>query len=210
MGADVTTVKQKMLARMKRRGGGRAYSPKDFLDLGSRGSVDVALSQLVESGTVRRVMRGVYDYPQSSALLGGKISPALDQVARAIARRHGWRILASGAQAANALGLSTQVPAKAVYLSDGPTRSLQMDKRVILFKHVEPKTLGAASEVNGLVIQALRYLGKAGVNDAAIRRIAGTLSETDRSTLLRDTQYSTDWIHEVALRIVKAGGQTNG
>ena len=206
----MATVKEKILSRMKRQGHGRAYSPKDFLDLGSRGSVDVALSQLVESGSIRRVTRGIYDCPESSALLGGELSPDLDQVARATARKHGWRILASGAQAANALGLTTQVPAKAVYLSDGPTRSLRLGKRTLLFKHVEPKTLGAASEVNGLVVQALRYLGKAGVADATVGRLTRTLSAADRKALLGDTQYSTDWIHEVAKRIVTKGEQPDG
>jgi hypothetical protein len=206
----MATVKDKILARMKRQRRGTAYSPKDFLDLGSRGSVDVALSQLVKSGSIRRVKRGIYDYPESSALLGTELSPDLDQVARATARRHGWRVLASGAQAANALGLSTQVPAKAVYLSDGPTRSLQLGRRTLLFKHVEPKTLGAASEVNGLVIQALRYLGKEGVTDATVKRIARTLSAADKRTLLHDTQYSTDWIHEIAKRIVTEGDGSHG
>ena len=206
----MATVKDKILARMKRRGPGKAYSPKDFLDLGSRGSVDVALSQLVESGSIRRVRRGIYDFPESSALFGTELSPDLDQVARATARKHGWRVLASGAQAANALGLSTQVPAKAVYLSDGPTRSLQVGKQLLAFKHVEPKTLGAASEINGLVIQALRYLGKDGVTDTTVKRIARILSDADKRTLLRDTQYSTDWIHKVAKRIVAESDQPDG
>jgi len=200
------TVKHKILDRIQRAGHGKAYSPKDFLDVGSRGSVDVALSQLVDAGAIRRVIRGIYDYPQSGTLMPGPLSPDLNEVARAIARRHGWRILAAGARAANALGLSTQVPAKAVYLSDGPTRSIKLGKRTILFKHAEPKTLGASSEVNGLVIQALRHIGKNAVTDAMVRRIARVLSEPDRESLLHDTQYSTDWIHEAAKAIVKGFG----
>jgi len=204
------TVKQTILDRTREAGHGKAYSPKDFLDLGSRGSVDVALSQLVEEGAIRRVIRGVYDYPKPSPLSEGLLSPNLDEVARAIARKHGWRILAAGAHAANILGLSTQVPAKAVYLSDGPSRSFKLDRRSIQFKHAEPKTMGAASAVNGLVIQALRHIGIKGVTDAMVRRIARTLSEHDRNTLLQDTQYSTDWVHKVAKAIVEEGAKQNG
>ena len=204
------TVKQKILTRIQQNGYGKAYSPKDFLDLGSRGSVDVALSQLVDAGTIRRVIRGVYDYPESGALIAGLLSPDLDEVARALARKHGWRILAAGAHAANMLGLSTQVPAKAVYLSDGPTRRIKLDRRTIQFKHAEPKTLGATSEVNGLVIQALRHIGKHEVTDVMVRRIARVLPKPDRDTLLQDTQYSTDWVHEVAKAIIGEGNRQHG
>ena len=204
------TVKRTILTRMKEGDAGKAYSPKDFLDLGSRGSVDVALSQLVDAGSIRRIIRGLYDYPRSGKLISGPLSPDLNEAASAIARKNGWRILAAGAHAANILGLSTQVPAKAVYLSDGPTRSFKLGRRTIQFKHAEPKTLGAASEVNGLVIQALRYIGKNAVTDAMVRRIARVLSKPDRETLLNDTQYSTDWIHEVAKAIVAEGETQNG
>ena len=204
------TVKQKILTRIQQNGYGKAYSPKDFLDLGSRGSVDVALSQLVDAGTIRRVIRGVYDYPESGALIAGLLSPDLDEVARALARKHGWRILAAGAHAANMLGLSTQVPAKAVYLSDGPTRRIKLDRRTIQFKHAEPKTLGATSEVNGLVIQALRHIGKHEVTDVMVRRIARVLPKPDRDTLLQDTQYSTDWVHEVAKAIIGEWNRQHG
>ena len=204
------TVKRRILTRMKDGDPGKAYSPKDFLDLGSRGSVDVALSQLVDAGSIRRIIRGLYDYPRSGKLISGPLSPDLNEAARAIARKNGWRILAAGAHAANILGLSTQVPAKAVYLSDGPTRSVKLDRRTIQFKHAEPKTLGAASEVNGLVIQALRYIGRNAVTDAVVSRIARVLSQPDRESLLRDTQYSTDWIHEAAKAIVEEGERQNG
>ena len=204
------TVKQKLLTRMQQGEPGMACSPKDFLDLGSRGSVDMALSQLVDAGSIRRITRGLYDYPRSGKLIAGPLSPNLNEAAKAIARKNGWRILAAGAHAANILGLSTQVPAKAVYLSDGPTRSYKLGRRTIQFKHAEPKTLGAASEVNGLVTQALRFIGRSAVTDALVRRIARVLSETDRETLLDDTQYSTDWIHEVAKTIVAEGRKQNG
>ncbi len=144
------TVKQKILTRFKEGTPGEAYSPKDFLDLGTRGAVDMALSQLMDAGSIRRVIRGIYDIPRNGKLIAGPLSSDLNKVADTIARKNGWRILAAGAHAANILGLSTQVPAKVVYLSDGPTRSFKLDLRTILFKHTEPKTLCASRVGSGV------------------------------------------------------------
>src|ERR1035438_10354000 len=88
----------------------------------SRLTVDSALHRLEKRGEIRRVIRGIYDYPRFSKLLDQHLSPDIDQVARALARKFRWRIQPTGAKALNFLGLSTQVPARAVYLSDGPDR----------------------------------------------------------------------------------------
>jgi len=178
--------------------------------LGSRGSVDMALSGLIKEGIIRRVIRGIYDYPLFNNELGGELNPIADQVAQAIARKHGWRILASGAQATNLLGLSTQVPAKIVYLSDGPSRNIQLGKRIIQFKHVEPKTLGATSRTNGLIIQALRHIGKESVDSSVVHQLSRLINESDRRKLLTDTQYRTDWIYDVAKQIVAKEDKVDG
>jgi hypothetical protein len=206
----MATVKQGVFGRIRAGKKGLAYSAKDFLDLGNRGAVDVALSQLATEGAIRRVMRGIYDQPEQSELLKGPCSPDAHQVAKATARKHGWRIVPSGAQAANLLGLSTQVPAKVLYLSDGPTRTCSAGKLVIRFQHAEPKTLGTASEVNGMVIQALRYLGKGAIDQRTLHHLIRTLDAKDKTRLLQDTQYCTDWIHDVAKRIVREQEQIHG
>src|SRR4051812_12476316 len=90
--------------------------------MGGRPTVDSALHRLERNGSIRRTIRGIYDRPQFSKLLSTKLGPDLDQVAQALARKFGWRIQARGAVALNLLRLSMQVPARAVYLSDGPNR----------------------------------------------------------------------------------------
>src|SRR5215472_16791042 len=112
------TVKHKMFVRIKRFGPGRAFVAKDFLDIASRGSIDVALSGLVNENAIRRIRRGLYYLPKTNPDLGGALSPDIDQTARALARRYRWSIVPEGAWAANVLGLSPQVPAKIVYHSD--------------------------------------------------------------------------------------------
>src|SRR5438132_9319993 len=109
------TMQDQILARIDRLGPGKAFSAKDFLDIATRGSIDVALGGLTRKGKIRRVRRGLYDMPKVNPALGGKLSPDIDEAARAIARRQRWKIVPEGAWAANLLGLSTQVPAKIIY-----------------------------------------------------------------------------------------------
>ena len=129
----------KILNRVRGTGSGWSFSPRDFLDLGERSTIDSALHRLTQRGDVRRVIRGIYDYPRFSELLQQQLSPDTDQVARALARKFNWRIQPSGATALNLLGLSTQVPARAVYLSDGPDRSYTVGNTGLAFEHTALK-----------------------------------------------------------------------
>lgn len=103
------------------------FSKNDFLDLGGDDTIRKVLSRQETKGTIRRVLRDLYDYPRSSKLLQEQMGPDLDQVARALARKFGWRIQPSENTALNLLGLSTQVPAQAVYLSDGPGKTVTIE-----------------------------------------------------------------------------------
>ncbi len=111
-----TSMQDKIVERLRRQGQGKVFTPKDFLDLGSRESVDQALSRLAKAVTVQRLGRGLYCYPKINKRLGIIIPPDVDEIASALARQTGSRIAPSGAMAANRLGLSTQVPAKPVTL----------------------------------------------------------------------------------------------
>jgi len=197
------TIRNKIIARIHRWGTGHAFTPKDFLDLGNRGMVDVTLSQLVSSGLIRRLARGIYDYPKHSYPLGLTLSPDIDEFARAIARRFRWRIIPTGAWAANALGLSTQVPAKVTYLSDGPNRKFEMGKQTVYFKHARPKEMRTEGGLSSLVIQALRYLGKDAVGPEIIARLRTRLSPAKHRELLRDARYASDWIFAVARQVAE-------
>src|ERR1700722_13944867 len=113
------SIDSRILARINGHGRGSVFVPGDFLDLGSREAIDVALHRLARKGTIRRLARGVYDFPKQHPVLS-LLSPSADAVARALAGRDRTRFQPSGAYAANILGLSERVPAKAVFLTDGP------------------------------------------------------------------------------------------
>ena len=192
------TMKEQILNRIEHLGAGRAFMAKDFLDIASRGTIDMALSSLVREGTIRRVRRGLYDSPKVNPSLGGALSPDIDESARALARRHRWKIVPEGTWAANLLGLSTQVPAKIVYLSDGPSKNVPLGRRTIYFKHARPQALAAENGKSALVVQALRHLGKEEVDKTVIARLRTVLSEAERRKLVQATRFGVDWIYETA------------
>jgi hypothetical protein len=199
------TMKNHILDRIGRFGAGRAFMAKDFLDIASRGTIDMALSSLVREGKIRRIRRGLYDVPRSNPALGGVLSPDIDQTARALARRHRWTIVPQGAWAANLLGLSTQVPAKIVYLSDGPNRRIQIENRTLSFRHARPHVLGEQAGLSALVVQAFRYIGKEHVDQRAILHLQSLLSGVEKRKLIKATRFGVEWIYEIAKKIgVKA------
>jgi Family of unknown function (DUF6088) len=197
------TMRDQIVARIERLGAGKAFSAKDFLDIASRGTIDMALSGLTRSGIIRRVRRGLYDMPKVSSALGGKLSPDIDEAARAIARRQRWTIVPEGAWAANLLGLSTQVPAKITYLTDGPNKEVPIGRRSIHFKHARPKAMAGLEGKLALVVQALRYLGKESVGAKEIETLRAGLSAAEKRKLLKDARFGVDWIYEVAKRIAE-------
>src|ERR1700758_2797439 len=169
-------MQDQILARIKRLGEGRAFSAKDFLDIASRGTIDMALGSLTRNGTIRRIRRGLYDMPRINEARGGKLSPDIDEAARALARRQRWKIVPEGARAANLLGLSQQVPAKITYLTDGPNKEIQIGRRSIHFKHARPKVMAGPDGKFALVVQALRYLGMERVGKREIEILRSSLS----------------------------------
>jgi len=194
-------MRDQIVARIERLGEGKAFSAKDFLDIASRGSIDMALGSLTLSGIIRRIRRGLYDMPKVNPTLGGKLSPDIDEAAQAIARRQRWKIVPEGAWAANLLGLSTQVPAKIIYLTDGPNNEVLIGRRSIHFKHARPKAMAGLEGKFALVVQALRYLGKDGVGAHEIETLRRTLSSAEKRRFVKDTRFGVDWIYEVAKRI---------
>lgn len=198
-----TTVQDTILDRIRHQGRGKVFIPKDFLDLGSRDAADQSLSRLVKNGDILRLGRGLYHYPQVNQRLGIPLSPDLDEIADALARQTGSRVVPSGAVAANRLGLSTQVPAKPVYLSDGRTRQVKIGNTTIQIRHAAPKELPVGSRTSAMVFQALRHLGQAAVDDKVIGLLRRALSPEQRRGLLQDARYTTDWIAVVVRQIAQ-------
>ncbi|WP_227255116.1 DUF6088 family protein [Frigoriglobus tundricola] len=198
------SVDSHILARIRGRGEGSVLVPGDFLDLGSREAVDLVLHRLVQKGTVRRLARGVYDFPKRHPVLG-PLSPSADTIARALAGRDRTRLQPAGAYAANTLGLSEQVPAKAVFLTDGPSRTVTVGPMTIQLRRTTPRNMAAAGRLSGLLIQALRELGKEHVTRARVEHLKRTLPADKRRELLKDLTLAPAWMHPIFRELAEEG-----
>src|SRR5436305_13153854 len=179
------SIDSRMFTTIRSRGRGSVFVPADFLELGSREAVDLALHRLARKGTIRRLARGVYDFPKEHPVLG-VLAPSADAVARALAGRDRTRLQPAGAYAANALGLSEQVPAKAVFLTDGPSRTVKVGPMTIQLRRTTPRHMAAAGRLSGLLIQALRELGKEHITPDRRAYLRRTLPEEKRRELIKD------------------------
>src|SRR5580704_17381490 len=139
----IKSIDSQVLTAIRSRGRGAVFVPADFFEIGSREAIDIALHRLARKGTIRRLARGVYDFPKQHPVLG-PLSPSADTVARALAGRDRTRLQPAGAYAANALGLSEQVPAKAVFLTDGPARTVEIGPITIQLRRTTAKNMAAA------------------------------------------------------------------
>ncbi|MBU4120188.1 MAG: hypothetical protein KKA48_01335 [Proteobacteria bacterium] len=200
------SIDSRILSRIYGRGRGCVITPGDFLDLGSRQAVDLALHRLAKKGTLRRLARGLYDYPRVDADLG-PLSPTTDAVVKALKGRDNILLQPAGGYAANLLGLSDQVPMKIVFLTDGPARRVQLGKQVIMLKHTTPRVMATAGRVSGLVIQALRHIGQRHVDDSTVVRLRKRLSVDDRKQLLQDIRYVPTWIAAILRRVADPEGK---
>jgi hypothetical protein len=198
------SVQDQILRRIRAKQRGSIFVPVDFLDLGSRAAIDQALSRIVRAGVLRRLARGVYDRPKQHPLLGA-LPPSLPSVAAAIARSTGSQIQVSGPQAANQLGLSTQVPARLSYLTNGATRSIRVGSRVIDFRHASPRALAGAGTVAGLVIQALRYLGRHALTADVIASLRNKLRDDDSKALKTHVPQVPAWMRPALSAITQQG-----
>jgi len=194
------SIDSKILSRIYGRGKGCVVTPGDFLDLGSRQAVDLALHRLANKGTLRRLARGLYDYPRIDPELG-LLSPTIDTIVKALKGRDKILLQPSGGYAANLLGLSDQVPMKVVFLTDGPARRVQIGKQLIMLKHTTPRAMASAGRVSGVVIQALRHIGKRQVDDAVVANLQKRLTANDKKQLLKDIRYAPAWIAAILRRV---------
>lgn len=188
-------IEQKVLSRIYGRGRGWAFTKTDFVSGFGEANIHQALSSLTRAGTIRRVCHGVYDYPRQSELLG-QLSPDLDQVAQALARKFNWRIQPTGEAALNLLGLSTQVPARWLYLSDGASREYVVGAHTLAFRKAPLKEVGFRHRESGLLVQALKALGREHVDQRVIARLRDWLPIKLREPVLADTRTVTGWIYE--------------
>jgi uncharacterized protein DUF6088 len=189
-----------ILKRIRVRGRGWVFTPKDFLNLGSRHPVDLALARLARDKIIRRLTQGVYDYPRVHKKLG-ILAPNPDDVAAVLAAKTGSRVQVSGARAANLLGLTDQVPAQLVYLTDGPAHRVKIGAQTIQLKPARPSRFPGAGTPAGLAIQAIRAVGPSANKDFVVRQLSRALSANDKRQLAKLIKHAPGWSHKIIRRL---------
>jgi hypothetical protein len=175
---------------------GTVFVPIDFALLTDKKTASVCLTRLESENIVKKVMRGVYYKPEYNDFLQEYIAPEPDVVAHAIARNYGWTIVPCGDTALNLLGLSTQIPAAWVYVSDGTYKEYSYEQTTIKFKRTTNKEISKLSYKTALVVQALKALGKDNVNDTVLTKLKNNLTDSERQALLTEAKAATSWIYE--------------
>jgi hypothetical protein len=183
---------------------GTVYVAVDFVDISDKTSVNAYLARLVDEGLIRRVLRGVYDKPEYNDFLEEYVAPSPDKVANALARNFGWTIVPCGDTALNLLGLSTQVPAAWVYVSDGTYKEYTYDNTTIQFKRTTNKEVSKLSYKTALTVQALKALGKDKIDDTVINRLGKLLTAEEKQTMLEEAKAATSWIYEYIKQICRS------
>lgn len=196
------TIENKASSRIYGNSRGWAFSQKDFVDLGGSSTMHWTLAELEKAGTIRRVLRGIYDYPRQSKLLDAALPPDIHQVARALARRFGWRIQPGGAASLNLLDLSTQVPNRFQYFSDGPNREYRVDKTALEFRHQALKDAVRHAET-AVLLQALKELGADRIDAGVLQKMRDWLPESRRRAVLRDARGTSAWIYDAMRQICR-------
>ena len=195
------SIEEKIEKRIKSKQRGVLLFVDDFVGFGSSEAIRQALVRLVNKEVIRRIAQGIYVRPIISEFIG-EVIPSAEEVAQGIAKRDKIKIVPTGTHALNLLGLSTQIPLKLVYLTDGAPREIQIDKRTIKLKKTTPKNLLAKGMVSSLVIQALRELGQEGVTEVFESKIIELLKREERKDVEHDISLAPEWIRKIMRKVL--------
>lgn len=183
---------------------GTVFVPIDFALITDKKTASVSLSRLEKEKIVLKIMRGIYYKAEYNNFLDEYVAPEADAVAHALSRNYGWSIVPCGDTALNLLGLSTQIPAAWVYVSDGPYKEYTYNQTTIKFKRTTNKEISKLSYKTALVVQALKALGNDSINDSVITKLKNTLTEEEKKTMLTEAKAVTSWIFEYIKMICRS------
>ncbi len=195
-------LENKVAENLKTAKKGKIVFADDFNELGNIESINKVLFRLREKGLIIRLAHGIYLYPKTDKDLG-ILYPTVEEIAVAIARRDKARIIPTGIQALNKLGLSTQIPLKAVFLTDGAARNIKIGNRTITFKKTSPKNLLTKGEISGLVIQALKSIGKDKLKEDDLNRVKSMLKKEKKENIMHDAKLAPAWINKILMSSIK-------
>ncbi len=178
---------------------GAIFFPSDFEDIATSTTVRQTLSRMVKRGEILRVSRGIYCYPRSNPSLGlDTILPSAEDIAQRIAERDRVKIIPTGDQALNLLGLSSQVPGNAVYITNGARKKISLEKgRSIVFRESnEFRLFDFKSKVMMLAVSAMRSIGENKIGDDILTRIKRVIEKIAPEIYQHDIRLAPIWVRK--------------
>lgn len=201
MQKETNNVTREVMSQIAKREPGALIFISDFAYLNNNELVGKILSKSEKLNKLVRLSNGIYFKPQYSRF--GIIYPSTEEVIEAIANRDKAKILPTGSTAMNMLGLSTQVPMNAVYITDGSARVINIGKRKVTLRRSVPKNFAYKGSIMPLLVQALKSIGKENITDqnmSIIRHLFYSYPENE--TIQHDLQLSPGWIKKLLLPII--------
>lgn len=181
-------------------GRGWCFSPNDFTLPNHKEAIYKTLQRFANSGFIRRIAHGIYDYPKQHPKLG-VLPPNYEEVAKALARKHGIKIQPSGSYAANILGYTEQVPAQIIFLTDGPKKKIQVGNTEIIFQHTTIKNMSLAGTKMGLIVQGLKNIGQKFLSDKIKKKLAAHLSTIDSKEFKKALKVMPAWMKDLTMEL---------
>ncbi len=198
----MSSVHQEITDRIGNLPHGTILFPTDFRGLGTEDAIRKALSRLAKEKAIDRLAHGIYQIPKTHPTFG-KLAPSLEEIAEAVAAHEHIRIRPAGAYALNKLGLSTQVPTKLVYITDGQARQIRIGKGSVKFKPVSPKKFGMKGSISSLVIQALEEMRESQLSVQLRTQIKHLLLQESRENLMNDLKLAPARVNDLIVHILK-------
>lgn len=195
------SVKNRVLSRIYGRGRGWAFTPNDFSNDFKRWEISNSLEDLVNEGKIRRIIRGLYDYPIFSNILNKNVAPDMEQIAFALARKFSWRIQPSGETALNYLELSTQIMGKHIYLSDGPSKTYDILGQTLEFKHHIYREAAISDKKTMLVVQSIKSIGENNITSEFLSKLENKFTQEDWVKIKKNSSKATGWIYKIISEI---------
>jgi len=184
----MSSVQAQILRRMTEQSSSKVWTASSFIDIGTRGAIDVALHRLALENKVRRIDRGLYDVPRISTLTKRATPPDHMEVVAAVAERDGARMLVDGITAANAVGMTNAVPAGVTVWTDARIQPIELGGLTIVFKQVAPSRLVWAGRPAANIVQALVWLRDVMESDHGriAARLQSILSDPEKGDAIRE------------------------
>lgn len=195
----MSSIPERIMERAEEMPEGAPLCPNAFLDLGKRPAVDQAFSRLARAGRLMRICQGVYVRPVQTRF--GDRPPSLQKVVESWSELFEETIVASGGAAANAFGLTTQVPVKQVYLTSGPDRVLALGELKVTLRRASHWQLTSPGRPAGDAVRAMSWIGRTEAREA-LEKIGKRLSSEDLSELARKRAVMPDWMAETVSEMV--------